>query len=400
MRRLFLSIAVLSAITTLPGMAYSQKRYDSGASDTIIKIGTVAPYSGPASAYGAIAKTLEAYFKKVNAEGGIQGRTIQFIALDDGYNPARTLEQTRRLVEQEQVLLIFQTLGTAPNNAIHTYLNQNKIPHLFVASGASKWGDPARFPWTMGWHLNYRAEAQAYAQHILANNPQARIAILMQNDDYGRDYLEGLRAGLGDKAARMIVKTLTYELSDPTIESQIIELKASGADTFFNIATPKFAAQAIRKAAEIGWRPTHYLNSVSNAAGSVMGAAGAQHGIGVISAFYQKDPTDPQWQNTPEYQAWLSFMRTYHPQGDLQDNFCVYGYSVAQTLVHVLKQAGDTLTRENIMRQAAQMDLTLPMLLPGVNVRTRPDDFFPIERARLARWNGTSWVLFGEAIGR
>lgn len=401
MKRKFLSIALAGLSAAIIGApAIAQKRYDPGATDKEIKIGGISPYSGPASAYGAIGKAIDAYFKKVNAEGGINGRQVRFISLDDGYNPARTVEQTRKLVEQEEVLLLFNTLGTPPNTAIHKYMNQKKVPQLFVATGATLWGDPKNFPWTMGWQPNYQAEARIYAQHILETKPNAKIGILMQNDDYGRDYLKGFLDGLGDKAKSMIVKQVTYEVTDPTVDSQMVELKGSGADTFFNITTPKFAAQAIKKAAEIGWKPTHYLNSVSNAAGAVMQTAGAEAGIGVISAFYLKDPTDPQWQNSQEYKDWLAWMQKYYTGGDLKDNLNVFGYTVAQTLVEVLKKAGDNLTRENVMKQAASLDITLPMLLPGVNIKTGPDDFFPIEREQLARWDGKTWVLFGKVIGR
>ena len=401
MKRTFLSLALAGLTAALIGTpALAQKKYDTGATDKEILIGGISPYSGPASSYGAIGKAIDAYFKKVNAEGGVNGRQIKFISLDDGYNPARTVEQARKLVEQEEVLFIFQTLGTPPNTAIHKYMNQKKVPQLFVATGATLWGDPKNFPWTMGWQPNYQSEGKIYAQHILETKPGAKIGILMQNDDYGRDYLKGFMEGLGDKAKSMIVKQVTYEVTDPTVDSQMVELKASGADTFFNITTPKFAAQAIKKAAEIGWKPVHYLNSVSNAAGTVMVAAGADAGIGVISAFYLKDPTDPQWGNSQEFKDWLAFMQKYHPQGDLKDNFNVYGYTVAQTLVEVLRKAGDTLTRENIMKQAANLDMTLPMLLPGVNIKTGPDDFFPIEREQLARWDGKTWVLFGKVLGR
>ena len=400
-KRKLLSLTVAGLGAALIGTpALAQKRYDPGASDKEIVIGSIYPYSGSASAYGNIGKAVDAYMKKVNAEGGINGRRIKFVTVDDGYNPARTVEQARKLVEQEEVLLLFNTLGTPPNTAIHKYMNQKKVPQLFVATGATLWGDPKNFPWTMGWQPSYQSEGRIYAQHVLETKPNAKIGILMQNDDYGRDYLKGFLDGLGDKAKAMVVKQVTYEVTDPTVDSQMVELKASGADTFFNITTPKFAAQAIRKAAEIGWKPVHYLNSVSNSAGAVMNAAGAENGVGVITAYYLKDPTDPQWQNTAEYKDWLAFMQKYYPGGDLKDNLHVYGYTVAQTLVQVLKQAGDNLTRENIMRQAASLDITLPMLLPGVNIKTAADDFYPIEREQLARWDGKTWVLFGKVLGR
>jgi branched-chain amino acid transport system substrate-binding protein len=394
-----LALASVAALA-IGGNAWAQKKYDPGASDKEILIGGISPYSGPASAYGAIGKAISAYFDKVNAEGGVNGRRIKFISVDDGYNPAKTVEQARKLVEQEEVLLLFQTLGTPPNSAIHKYMNDRKVPQLFVATGATKWGDPKNFPWTMGWQPNYQSEARNYAAHILDTKPNAKIAVLYQNDDYGKDYLKGFEDGLGDKAKTMIVAKATYEVTDPTVDSQIVSLKASGADTFFNITTPKFAAQAIKKAGEIGWKPTHYLNSVSNATGTVMLPAGVENSTGIISAFYIKDPTDPQFQKGKEWDDFVAFMKKYHPTGAMNDNFNVYGYTVGQTMVEVLKKAGDNLTRENIMKQAANLDMTLPMLLPGVNIKTGPDDFFPIEREQLAKFNGKSWELFGKVYGR
>jgi branched-chain amino acid transport system substrate-binding protein len=374
--------------------------YDPGASDKTIKVGHLNPYSGPASAYGTIGKAIAAYFQKVNDDGGVNGRQIEFVSLDDGYNPAKAVEQARKLVEQDEVLLIFQSLGTPSNSAIHKYMNARKVPQLFVATGATKWGDPQHFPWTMGWQPSYQSEARIYATHILETMPDAKIGVLYQNDDYGKDYLKGFEDGLGDKAASMIVAKATYEVTDPTVDSQMVTLKASGADVFFNVTTPKFAAQAIRKAAELGWKPVQYLNSVSNAVGSVLKPAGLDNAVGVITAGYIKDPTDPQFQTGPEYEAWLAWMKKYQPAGDLTSNFNVYGYSVAQTLVQVLKQCGNELTRANVMKQAASLDLTLPMLLPGVNVKTAADDFFPIEREQLMKFNGKSWERFGKIYGR
>ena len=396
---LTLAVASLVAMTVGPA-AFAQKKYDTGATDKEIKVGNINPYSGPASAYGAIGKAIQAYFDKINAEGGVNGRKINFISLDDGYNPAKTVEQARKLVEEEEVLLVFQTLGTPPNSAIHKYMNAKKVPHLFVATGATKWGDPKNFPWTMGWQPNYQSEAAIYALHILENNPNAKIAVLFQNDDYGKDYLKGFEDALGDKAKTMIVAKASYEVTDPTVDSQMVSLKGSGADTFFNVTTPKFAAQAIKKAAELGWKPAHYLNSVSSAVGTVLVPAGVQNGIGIITAGYIKDPTDPQFQKGKEWDDWLAWMTKYHPKGALNDNFNVYGYTVAQNLVHVLQKAGDNLTRENIMKQAANMDLTLPMLLPGVNIKTSTDDFYPIEREQLQRFDGKTWQLFGKVYGR
>ncbi|MEO7151725.1 MAG: ABC transporter substrate-binding protein [Burkholderiaceae bacterium] len=380
--------------------ALAQKKYDPGADDKEIKVGHVGPYSGPASAYGAIGKAIGAYFEKVNAEGGVNGRKIKFISLDDGYNPAKTVEMSRKLVEEEEVLLVFQPLGTPSNSAIHKYMNTKKVPQLFVATGATKWGDPKGFPYTMGWQPNYQSEGKIYATHILETKPNAKIGVLYQNDDYGKDYLKGLEDGLGDKAQTMIVSKVTYEVTDPTVDSQMVSLKASGADVFFNVTTPKFAAQAIKKAGEIGWKPVQYLNSVSSGVGSVLTPAGLDHSTGVITAGYLKDPTDPQFQKGKEYDDWVAWMKKYLPAGDLKDNLNVYGYTVAQTLVQVLKQAGDNLTRDNVMKQAASLDITLPMLLPGVNIKTGADDFYPIEREQLLKFNGKSWELFGKVYGR
>ena len=396
-----LKLLVLSlALTTVGTVALAQKKYDPGATDKEIKVGHLNPYSGPASAYGAIGKAINAYFDKVNAEGGINGRMVKFISLDDGYNPAKTVEMARKLVEEDEVLLIFQTLGTTSNSAIHKYMNTRKVPQLLVATGATKWGDPKNFPYTMGFQPNYQSEAKIFALHILETKPNAKIGVLYQNDDYGKDYLKGFEDGLGDKAKTMIVSKVTYEVTDPTVDSQMVSLKASGADTFFNITTPKFAAQAIKKAGEIGWKPTHYLNSISSSVNSVMVPAGTENGTGIYTANYIKDPTDPQFQKGKEWDDWVAWMKKYHPSGSLTDNFNVYGYTAAQTLTQVLKQAGDNLTRDNVMKQAASLDMTLPMLLPGVNVKTGPDDFYPIEREQLSRFDGKTWILFGKVYGR
>ena len=394
-----LLLAALALISAGPAVL-AQKKYDTGATDKEIKIGHINPYSGPASAYGAIGKAIQAYFDKINAEGGVNGRRLNFISLDDGYNPAKTVEQARKLVEEEEVLFTFQTLGTPPNSAIHKYMNAKKVPQLFVATGATKWGDPKNFPWTMGWQPNYQSESKIYAAHLLENMPNGKVAILYQNDDYGKDYLKGFEDGLGAKAASMIVAKVSYEVTDPTVDSQMVSLKASGADVFFNITTPKFAAQAIKKAADLGWKPMHYLNSVSSAVGSVLVPAGVQNSVGIVTAGYIKDPTDPQFQKGKEWDDFVGWMQKYHPKGDMKDNFNVYGYTVAQNVVHVLQKAGDDLTRANIMKQASNMDLTLPMLLPGVNIKTTPDDFYPIEREQLMRFDGTTWQLFGKVYGR
>jgi branched-chain amino acid transport system substrate-binding protein len=380
------------------GVAFAGQ-YGPGVTDTEIKIGDTMPYSGPASSYGTIGKSEAAYFAMINDQGGINGRKINFISRDDGYSPPRTVEQVRQLVEQDQVLFLFQTLGTPPNIAIHSYLNDNKVPQLFVASGASKWNDPKHFPWSMGWQPNYPVEGHIYARYILKNLPDAKLAVLTQNDDSGRDYFTGLRDGLGDKADKVIVATQTYETTDATVDSQIVSLRASGADVLFTGAIPKFAAQAIRKVYDMGWKPTQFLPSVSNSVGTVLRPAGPLKGIGIISAGYLKDPTDPQWQDAPEYKEWLAWMRKYNTSGNVADIFTVYGYSAAQTIVAVLRQCGDTLTRENLMKQAASIhDLKLPMLLPGITVSTGVDDFAPIKQMQLQKFDGTTWKLFGEVI--
>ncbi|MGE0749441.1 MAG: ABC transporter substrate-binding protein [Variibacter sp.] len=384
------------ALAATPALA--QKKYDTGASDTEIKIGNTNPYSGPASAYGLIGKTIDAYFKKVNAEGGINGRKINFISYDDAYSPPKAVEQVRKLVESDEVLLVFQPLGTPSNTAIQKYMNAKKVPQLFVATGATKWGDYKHFPWTMGWQPTYQSEGHIYAQFLLKNHPNSKIAILYQNDDYGKDYVKGLKDGLGDKAKAMIVAEAPYETSDPTVDSQIINLKASGADVFFNVTTPKFASQAIKKAAEIGWKPIHLLNNVSQSVGSVLKPAGLENAKGIYSTYYLKDATDPQWDNDAGKKDWLAFMDKYFPDGDKTSSFTVYGYSVAQTMAQVLKQCGDNLTRENVMKQAASLDLELGMLLPGIKIKTSPTDFYPIEQMQVQQFNGERWVPIGEVM--
>ena len=394
-----LSVAAAISLAVSPS-THAQKKYDPGASDTTIKIGQTMPYSGPASAYGTIGKVQAAYFKKINDEGGINGRKIEFISLDDGYAPPKAVEMMRRLVEQDEVLFVFQTLGTPTNTAIQKYLNAKKVPQLFVATGATKWNDPKGNPWTMGWQPNYQTEAQIYARHILKEKPNAKIAVLYQNDDYGKDYLKGLKDGLGDKAKTMIAAEATYEVSDPTVDSQIVQLQASGADVFLNITTPKFAAQAIRKVYDMGWKPVQYLNSTASSVGSVFTPAGLDKSAGIISASYAKDPTEVQWQDDAGMKVWAAFMKKHYPDGSLIDGANVYGYSVAQTLVKVLEQCGDNLTRENVMKQAASLkDLQLPMLLPGIKINTSATDFAPIESFQLQRFDGKGWVRFGEVFG-
>ena len=389
--------AVLAAALVSPALA--QKKYDPGASDTEIRIGNTNPYSGPASAYGTIAKSIAAYFKMVNDQGGIGGRKVNFISYDDSYSPPKTVEMVRKLVEQDNVLFVFQTLGTPSNTAIHKYMNMKKVPQMHVATGATKWNDPKNFPWTMGWQPNYQSEARAYAQHILKTKPDAKIGVLFQNDDYGKDYLKGFKDGLGDKAKAMIVAEASYEVTDPTVDSQIVQLQASGANVFFNITTPKFAAQAIRKAYDIGWKPVQYLNNVSNSVGSVLTPAGLEKSVGIITSAYLKDATDRRWANDAAIARWREFMKKYYPDGDQADVFNVYGYTVAATLREVLTKCGDNLTRENVMKQAASMKgFRVETMLPGIAITTGSDDFAPIESVQLERFNGKQWELFGEVI--
>jgi branched-chain amino acid transport system substrate-binding protein len=383
------------AICTTPAVA--QKKYDVGASDTEIKVGNIMPYSGPLSAYATIGKTIAAYFNKINAEGGINGRKINFISYDDGFSPPKTVEQARKLVESDEVLLIFQSLGTPTNNAIQKYLNANKVPQLFVATGATKFGDQKNFPWTMGWQPTYQIEGRIYAKYLLQNHPNGKIAILYQNDDSGRDYIKGLKDGLEGKI--QVVAETPYEPTDPTVDSQIITLKASGADIFFNETSPKFAAQAIKKVAELGWKPVHLLASISASVGSVLRPAGLENSKGILSSGYLKDPTDPTWKGDPAIKEWAAFMNKYYPDGDKTTTFTVYGYLTAQTLVQVLKQCGDDLTRENVMKQAANLkDLELGMLLPGIKINTGPNDYYPIKQMQMSRFNGEYGVLFGPVI--
>jgi ABC-type branched-subunit amino acid transport system substrate-binding protein len=398
-KRLLIPATVVLALAALPAQA--QKKYDSGASDTEIKIGNIMPYSGPASAYGTIGKAEAGYFKKINDEGGINGRKINFISVDDGYSPPKAVEMARRLVEQDQVLFVFQSLGTPSNSAIHKYMNAKKVPQLFVATGATKWNDAKNFPWTMGWQPNYQTEAAIYAKHILQTKPDAKIAVLYQNDDYGKDLLKGFEDELGDKAKKMIVAKVSYETSDPTIDSQIVQLQGSGANVFLNVTTPKFAAMAIRKAYDIGWKPVHYVNNVGASIGAVLVPAGLEKSIGLISTAYLKDPLDSAWKDDKGMKDWYAFMAKYYPDGDLKDGGNVFGYAVAQTLVQALKQCGDNLTRENVMKQAANLkDLQLDILLPGIKINTSPTDFAPIQAEQLIRFDGKQWVRFGEVIGK
>ena len=379
--------------------ALAQKKYDTGATDTEIKIGNIMPYSGPASAYGVIGKTEAAYFKMINDAGGINGRKINFISYDDSYSPPKTVEQARKLVESDEVLFIFNSLGTPPNSAIHKYMNTKKVPQLFVATGATKWNDSKDYPWTMGWQPSYQAEARIYAKYILREKPNAKIAVLYQNDDYGKDYLKGLKDGLGDKAASMIIAEESYETSEPTIDSHIVKLKSTGADIFFDVTTPKFAAQAIKKTAEIEWKALHILNNVSAYVGTVLKPAGYENSQGIVSAAYLKDVTDPQWDNDAGMKQFLDFLTKNYPEGNKLDNAVMVGYGVAQTLVQVLKQCGDNLTRENIMKQAASLkDYRTEVLLPGIKINTSSTNFAPISQLQLQVFKGERWELFGDVI--
>ena len=397
-RRTFVAGASAAAVLSTSRVAFGEKKYDVGASDTEIKIGHTSPYSGPASSYSTIGKLHQAYWKMINEAGGINGRKINFISYDDGYQPPKTVEMVRKLVEEDQVLCTFNTLGTPCNTAIHKYMNHKKVPQLFVATGASKWGDPKNFPWTMGFQPDYHTEGIIYAKHILGNVKDARIGVLYQNDDYGKDYFNGLKDGLGKEAGRM-VKVVTYEVTDPTVDSQIIQLKDSGANVFYNVSIPKFAAQAMRKAADLQWKPAQYMNNVSASVAATMKPAGFDNVQGVLTAAWLKDPTDHQWDNDADMKEWRAFMAKNMPDGNLADGSYVYAYCVATMMRETLKKCGDDLTRENLMRQAANhRRLTLPGLLPGITVSTGPTDFYPVQAVQLSRFQGNTWALFGDVM--
>jgi len=370
-----------------------------GVTKTEILIGHTIPYSGPASAYGVIGKSHAAFFKRLNDQGGIAGRKINFVSLDDGYSPPKTVEMVRRLVEQDQVAFLFNTLGTPNNTAIHKYVNQKKVPHLFLSTGADKWGDPKGFPWTIGWQPSYRTEAQIYAKYIMKNAPNAKIAVLYQNDDFGKDYVIGLKDALGANYAKHVVKELTYEVTDATIDSQVVTMQGAGADVVVTAATPKFAAQMIRKIFDMGWKPMHFMTNVSNSVGAVITPAGADKAVGMISSAYLKDPTDPSWANDAGMNDWRAFMKAYIPDGDLTDGGYVFSYGVCNTLLQVLKQCGDDFSRENVMKQATSLkNLEIPTLLPGITVSTSPDNYHPIRQMQLTKWSGKTWERFGEII--
>ena len=398
MAKRFLALLLALGLTSLVAAADAGAQTIVGITATEIKIGNTNPYSGPASAYGTIGKALGAYFKKVNDEGGINGRKINYITYDDGYAPPKTVEMVRKLVEQDQVALLFQTLGTPPNSAIHRYMNQQKTPHLFVATGATKWNDAKNFPWTMGYQPNYQTEGRVFAAHMLKNQPDGKVGVLYQNDDYGKDYLKGFEDALTEAGKKnLIVMKQSYEVTDPTIDSQIVNLKNSGATVFFNITIPKFAVQAIKKAHDIGWKPTHYLNNVSSSLSTVLKPAGLEASKGLITALYMKEVTDPKWRNDKGFLEWVAWMKKYYPEGALDDQSNGYAYNVAILMTHVLKQCGNDLSRENIMRQAASIkDLELPLLIPGIKVNTSATDFAPIEQEQLARFDGEKWAEFGE----
>jgi branched-chain amino acid transport system substrate-binding protein len=394
---LLTGLAVALALSA--SSAYAQKKYDTGATDTEIKIGQTSPFSGPASAYATIGKAQAAYFKMINDQGGVNGRKINFIQYDDAYSPPKTVEQVRKLVESDEVLLTFQLIGTPPNAAVQKYLNTKKVPQLFAATGASRFTDPKNFPWTMGFNPNYQTEGRIYAQYILKNYPNARIGILFQNDDLGRDYITGLKAGLGDKAAKMIVGETSYELTDPTIDSQIVQLKTLGADLLYDASTPKFAAQAIKKVADLDWKPVHILDINATSVGAVMKPAGLENSKGVISVNYGKDPLDPMWKDDPGMKNYFAFMAKYYPEGDKDSSFNTYGYSTAQLLIHVLKQCGDNLTRENVMKQATNLKgVQLDLSLPGIVGTTTPDDYRVNKQLQMMKFNGERWEGFGPII--
>jgi branched-chain amino acid transport system substrate-binding protein len=397
-RRSFVGGASAVAMVAASGASFAQKKYDDGATDKEIKLGHTGPYSGPASSYGVIGKAIEAYFKMVNEQGGVNGRKINFITYDDGYSPPKIVEMVRKLVEQDKVLACFNTLGTPTNTAIHKYMNQKKVPQLYVATGASKWGKPKDFPWTMGYQPDYHTEGVIYAKHLLGTVKDAKIAVLMQNDDYGKDYYEGFREGLG-KDVDKIVKHVTYEVTDPTVDSQVIQLKDAGANVFFNIAIPKFAAQAMKKAGDIGWKPLIYLNNVSAQVTAVMKPAGFENVQGVITAAYLMDPTDKQWEDHADMKAWREWMGKYNPGGNLGDANNIFAYSVAFLMTETLRKCGDVLTRDNVMTQAAShQKLKVPLLVPGITVSTSKTDYYPIQAVRLQRFKGETWELFGDVL--
>jgi branched-chain amino acid transport system substrate-binding protein len=387
---------LIAAAVTLPAAA--QKKYDTGVSDTEIRIGNIMPYSGPASAYGIIGKTMSAYFRMINDSGGVNGRKINFISYDDAYSPPKTVEQARRLVESDEVFLIFAPLGTAPNAAIQKYMNTMKVPQLFVATGASRWGDPEHFPWTIGWQPNYRAEGRVYATYILQHHVGAKIGVLYQNDDFGKDYVLGLKDVLRDKYDKMVVASVPYEISMPTVDSQVVAIKTANPDIFINVATPKFAAQAIKKIAELGWHPIQIMTNVSASVGAVLKPAGLENSAGILSAGYQMDVTDPQWDSFPGMQRYRAFMAKYYPEADKSESGPLTGFTTSTALVNVLKRCGDNLTRENVMKMVADIDYEVDTYIPGIRAKTTATDFYPIEQVQMMKFSGEKWELFGSLI--
>src|SRR3954465_8005794 len=392
------AFSTVIAFVTTSGAALAQKKYDTGATDAEIKIGNIMPYSGPASAYGVIGKTEAAYFTKINAEGGIKGRKINFITYDDGYSPPKAVEQARKLVEADEVLLVFNPLGTPSNSAIQRYMNAKKVPQIFVSSGAAKWNDPKNFPWTIGWQPNYQVEARIYAAYILKNFPGKTIGVMYQNDDFGKDYVIGLREGLGDQANKLIVVEASYETTSPTVDSQVVQIKTANPDIFINISTPKFAAQAIKKLGELKWNPIHFLTNVSVSVGSVMKPAGYENGQDILRAAYLKEPKDPKWKDDAAMNEWRAFMTKWYPEGDQEDASTVFAYGVAKGLEQVLRQCKDELTRDNIMKQAANLNFEIGIYLPGTKIKTSPTDFAPLEQLQMMRFKGESWDLFGPVM--
>ncbi len=394
-----LELTVLLSILSGGGAALAQSKYGPGVTDTEVLIGQTNPYSGPLSSYGTQGRAETAYYKMINDQGGVNGRKIKLLSLDDAYSPPKTVEQHRRLVESDEVLGIVGTMGTPTNSAIVKYLNSKAVPHIFLASGASKWGDFKSSPWTMGWYPTYRSEGLIYGTYIRENIKDAKIAILYQNDDYGKDFVAGFKAGLGEAADKLIVKELSYEVTEPTIDSQIITLKASGANVLFSASTAKAAAQAIKKTAELDWRPTHFLVQNANSIASVLTAAGLDNSIGLISTAYIKDPADPQFATDVGMKEYLEFMKKYYPDGDVKDPQNEIGASIAATFVQVLKQCGNDLTRENLLQQANSIkDLQLPLLLPGIRLNTGVEDHYPIEQLQLVKFDGKTWARFGEVL--
>jgi len=390
-----LSGLILAAATA---SALAQKKYDTGVTDTTIKIGNIMPYSGPASAYGIIGKTMSAYMRMINDNGGVNGRKINFISYDDAYSPPKTVEQARKLVESDEVFLIFAPLGTAPNAAIQKYMNNMKVPQIFVATGASRWGDPEHFPWTIGWQPNYRAEARVYATYILQHYPNAKLGVLYQNDDFGKDYVLGLKDVLRDKYDQMVVASVPYEIAMPTVESQVVAIKSMNPDIFINVATPKFAAQAIKKLAELDLHPVHIMTNVSASVGAVLKPAGLDHSKGILSAGYQMDVTDPQWDSTPGMKRFRAFMEKYYPEADKSESGPLTAWNTSTALVEVLKRCGDNLTRENVMKVVANMDFEIDTYIPGIRIKTTPTDFYPIEQVQMMKFSGAKWELFGPII--